>query len=235
MDLSGILGHVFAVFSFFGTVQQPILVSLQQPRLSKYGSATNTAFASATTAQQPQSSSLQQPRLATTALQPKQHCTWFHFLNLPPKALHAMLVLTSQPCHSKSSCQDSNLFFKPPPKALHAIVVLSCSLAFPSVFVTTPGYFLNLPPKALHAIVVLTLQPCLSKSSYHDFKSFLNIPSPKPYIQWHSSIIIFVLLRVLMAIPSHLNLPKALHALVVAEHGVWHSFPCSLICFPGCR
>ena len=47
-------------------------------------------------------------------------------------------------------------------------------LPFHRVLVTMASHFLNFPPKTLHAISVLNANPCLSKSSCHDCKSFLG-------------------------------------------------------------
>ena len=207
MDLSGILGHVFAVFSFFWN-----------------GSATNPCFASATTAKQ--------IRLSN------QHC--FRFRN-HGSATTIQFASATKACNYRSATKTALYLiplFKPSPQSptcnasphITALPFEEFLSGFKLIFLTSPqSPTCNSSPQ---------LQPCLSKRFCHDsrlfFKpppqsptcnssphfTFLNSPSPQPYIQGHSSIIIFVLLRVLMAIPSHLNLPKALHALVVAEHGV---------------
>ena len=52
-------------------------------------------------------------------------------------------------------------------------------LPFHRVLVTMASHFQNFPPKTLHAIVARNANPCLSKSSCHDCKSFSKLIPPK--------------------------------------------------------
>ena len=80
-----------------------------------------------------------------------------HFLNFPPKALHAMVFLNANPSLSKSSCHDCKSFSKlPPPKPYMQWYSSMHIPPFDRVLVTIASPFLNSPPRALHAMVFLT-------------------------------------------------------------------------------
>ena len=133
-----------------------------------------------------------------------------HFLNSPPKALHAIVILNANPSLSYSSCHDCMSFSKlPPPKTLHAIVARNANSSLSKSSCHDCKSFSKLiPPKALHAMVFLNAHPSLSYSSCHDCKSFSKLPSPKPYMQWYSSMQIPPFDRVLVTIASYfLNFP----------------------------
>ena len=74
-------------------------------------------------------------------------------------------------------------FLNFPPKAYMQWYSLMHILPFHRVLVTMASHFLNFPPKTPHAISVLNANRCLSKSSCHDCKSFLKLPTPKPSMQ----------------------------------------------------
>ena len=101
-----------------------------------------------------------------------------HFLNFPPKTLHALVVLNANPSLSKSSCHDCKSFLKlPPPKPYMQWYSWMHILPFHRVLFTIASHFLNFPP-------------------------------PKPYMQWYSSMQIPPFDRVLFTIASHfLNFP----------------------------
>ena len=133
-----------------------------------------------------------------------------HFLNLPPKTLHARVFLNFTASPLQDFLLDSKSFSTPPPQnptcksmpQLHR-------LPPPRVLVTIPSHFLNLPPQNL---------TCKSMSQLHSLPSpkllvtipshFLNLP-PKTFTcksmpQRHS----FTSPSLLVKIPSHfLNLP----------------------------
>ena len=101
-----------------------------------------------------------------------------HYLNFPPKALHAMVFLNANPSLSKSSCHDCKSFSKLPPlKPYMQWYSWMHTLPFHRVLVTIANHFLNFPP-------------------------------PKPYMQYQSSMQIPPFDRVLVTIASHfLNFP----------------------------
>ena len=70
-----------------------------------------------------------------------------HFLNFPPKALHAMVFLNANPSLSKSSCHDCKSFSKlPPPKPYMQWYSSMHTPPFDRVLVTIASPFLNFPP-----------------------------------------------------------------------------------------
>ena len=71
-----------------------------------------------------------------------------HFLNFPPKALHAIVILNANPSLSKSYCHDCKSFSKlPPPKPYMQCYSSMHILPFHRVLVTIASHFLNFPPQ----------------------------------------------------------------------------------------
>ena len=102
-------------------------------------------------------------------LPPKPYMQWYSLMHILP--FHRVLVTMA------------SHFLNFPPKAYMQWYSLMHILPFHRVLVTMASHFLNFPPKTLHAISVLNANRCLSKSSCHDCKSFLKLPTPRPSMQ----------------------------------------------------
>ena len=129
----------------------------------------------------PQPHSFTSPRLLVTIPS--------HFLNLPPKTLHARVFLNFTASPIQDFLLDSKSFFKPPPQNPTCKTMPQLHrLPPPRVLVTIPSHLLNLPPQN---------PACKSMPQLHSFTS--------P--------------RLRVTIPRHvLNLPpKTLHARVSKE------------------
>ena len=129
----------------------------------------------------PQPHSFTSPRLLVTIPS--------HFLNIPPKTLHARVFLNFTASPIQDFLLDSKSFFKPPPQNP------TCK--------TMPQLH-RLPP---------------SKSSCHDSKSFFKPPPQNPACKSMPQLHSFTSPRLRVTIPRHvLNLPpKTLHARVSKE------------------
>ena len=128
----------------------------------------------------PQPHSFTSPRLLVTIPS--------HFLNLPPKTLHARVFLNFTASPIQDFLLDSKSFSKPPPQKPYMQEYSSTSQPPPSKTSChdSKSFSKPPPPKTLHARVFLNFTASPLQDFLLDSKSFSK-PPPKPYMQEYAS------------------------------------------------